>query len=178
MNGSSESEKSERTPIRQEKFTHSFVTYCVWCAWESLEQPKTCDNIKPERSQEDLTPPCWLYSFSNTSWLHMINWGVGTTIGPWPVLKHYILTFQRKHLAYEYFLTIFFHGEELLASRPTPKLEDHFLSAVRDCLFNLFAATLHIGGRSSIRNLRTRRAVVRWAGHVARVEEGRGVHKV
>ena len=42
----------------------------------------------------------------------------------------------------------------------SPKLEDHPLSAVHDCLFNLFAATLHIGGRSSIRNLRTRHAVV------------------
>jgi len=39
-----------------------------------------------------------------------------------------------------------FHGEALLAPRPTPKLEDHPLSAVRDCLFNLFAATLSIGG--------------------------------
>ena len=53
-----------------------------------------------------------------------------------------------------------FHGEALLAPRPTPKLEDHPSSAVRDCLFNLSAATLHIGGRSSIRNLRTRHAVV------------------
>ena len=34
------------------------------------------------------------------------------------------------------------------------------LSAVRDCLFNILAATLHIGGRSSIRNLRTRHAVL------------------
>ena len=55
---------------------------------------------------------------------------------------------------------ICFHGEELLESRPTPKMEDHPLLAVRDCLFNIFAATLHIGGRSSIRNLRTRHAVV------------------
>jgi len=53
-----------------------------------------------------------------------------------------------------------FHGEALLAPCPTPKLEDHPLSAVRDCLFNLFAATLHIGGRFSIRNRRTRHAVV------------------
>ena len=53
-----------------------------------------------------------------------------------------------------------FHGEALLAPRPTPKLENHPLLAVRDCLFNLFAATLHIGGRSSIRNLRTRHTVV------------------
>jgi len=52
------------------------------------------------------------------------------------------------------------HGEALLAPRPTPSLEDHPLSAARDCLFNLFATTLHIGGRSSIRNLRTRHAVV------------------
>jgi hypothetical protein len=37
-----------------------------------------------------------------------------------------------------------FYGEELLAPRPTPKLEDHPLSAVCDCLFNVFAATLHI----------------------------------
>jgi hypothetical protein len=31
-----------------------------------------------------------------------------------------------------------------LAPLPPPKLEGHPLSAVRDCLFNLFAATLHI----------------------------------
>jgi len=40
----------------------------------------------------------------------------------------------------------------LLAPRPTPKLEDHPLSAVRDCLFNIFSDTIHIGGRSSVRN--------------------------
>ena len=62
--------------------------------------------------------------------------------------------------ACECFLTKFFYREGLLAPRPTPKLEDHPSSAVRDCLFNLFAATLLIGGRSSIRNLRTHHAVV------------------
>jgi hypothetical protein len=31
----------------------------------------------------------------------------------------------------------------LLAPRPTPKPEDHPLSAVNDCLFNIFAASLH-----------------------------------
>ena len=36
-----------------------------------------------------------------------------------------------------------FYGEELLASRPTRKLKDHPLSAVRDSLFNIFAPTLH-----------------------------------
>jgi len=68
--------------------------------------------------------------------------------------------FQRKHLDLRVFLNMGFHGEALLAPRPTPKLEDHPSSAVRDYLFNLFAATLRIGGLSSIRNLRTRHAVV------------------
>jgi hypothetical protein len=36
---------------------------------------------------------------------------------------------------------VIFYGEELLAPRPTPKLEDHPLSAVRDCIF---VANLHI----------------------------------
>jgi len=54
-----------------------------------------------------------------------------------------------------------FYGEELLAPRPTPKLEDHTLLVVHGCLFNIFAATLQIGGRSSIRKLKTCHAMVR-----------------
>ena len=38
-------------------------------------------------------------------------------------------------------------------------LEDHPLSAVLDCLFNIFAANLHICGRSTNCNLRPRHAV-------------------
>jgi len=53
-----------------------------------------------------------------------------------------------------------FYGEELSAPCPITSLEDHPLSAVRDCLFNIFAATLHIGGRFSIRNPRTRHALL------------------
>ena len=55
-----------------------------------------------------------------------------------------------------------FYGDESLAPRPTPKLEYHPLSAVRDCLCNIFAATLHAGSRSFIRNLRTRLALLTW----------------
>lgn len=43
-----------------------------------------------------------------------------------------------------------FYGKEFLAPRPTPNIEDIFLQIVRDCLSNIFAATLHIGGRSSM----------------------------
>jgi hypothetical protein len=39
---------------------------------------------------------------------------------------------------------VILYGEELLAPLPTSKLEDHSLSAVHDCLFKVFAATLHI----------------------------------
>ena len=53
-----------------------------------------------------------------------------------------------------------FNRGKLLALRPSPKLEDHPLSAVRDCLFNIFAATLHMGGLSSIRIQRKRHPVV------------------
>jgi hypothetical protein len=52
-----------------------------------------------------------------------------------------------------------FYGEEL-APRPTPKQEDHPLSVVRDCLFNIFATTLRTGGRSYIRNPSTQSAVM------------------
>jgi hypothetical protein len=45
---------------------------------------------------------------------------------------------------FETFRKKYFCGEGLLALRPTPKLEDHLLLAVRDCLFNIFAATLRI----------------------------------
>jgi hypothetical protein len=37
---------------------------------------------------------------------------------------------------------LIYHGE-LLATRPTTKLEDHPLSAVCDCLFKIFASTLY-----------------------------------
>jgi len=53
-----------------------------------------------------------------------------------------------------------FYDEEFLEPRPAPKLEEHTLQAVRDSLFNIFAAVLHFGDRSSIRNLRTRHSVV------------------
>jgi hypothetical protein len=36
------------------------------------------------------------------------------------------------------------NGEESLVPSPTAKLEDHPLSAVCNCLFSIFEATLHI----------------------------------
>ena len=42
-----------------------------------------------------------------------------------------------------------------LVKTPT-KLQEYLFSAIWDCLFNLFAVTLHVGGRSSICQPRTR----------------------
>jgi hypothetical protein len=53
-----------------------------------------------------------------------------------------------------------FYGEGFLVPCPTTKLEDHPLSAVRDFLFHIFDATLHIGGCSYIRNLKMCHALV------------------
>jgi hypothetical protein len=39
---------------------------------------------------------------------------------------------------------LLFYGEELLTPCLAPKPEDHPLSAVRDCLFKIFATILHI----------------------------------
>ena len=49
------------------------------------------------------------------------------------------------------------YDDQHLASRPASKLEDHNLSAVREFLFNIFAASRHTGVRSSIRKLTARR---------------------
>jgi hypothetical protein len=42
---------------------------------------------------------------------------------------------------------LIFYGEELLAPRPIPKLEDHPLSAVSDSLFNILQLPSIPGGR-------------------------------
>jgi hypothetical protein len=57
-------------------------------------------------------------------------------------------------------ILFFTRGGVVSASPRTPKLGEHPSSAVRDYLFNVFAAALHIGGRSYIRNLRPRHAVL------------------
>jgi hypothetical protein len=54
-----------------------------------------------------------------------------------------------------------FYGVDLLAPCLASILEDHPLSALRRYLFTVFAATLHIGCRTSISNLKTRHVVLK-----------------
>jgi hypothetical protein len=59
--------------------------------------------------------------------------------------------------------TASFYDEDLLVPHQNSKLEKYPLSAVRECLFNTYAAAaFHIGGRFSIRSLRMRHAVATW----------------
>jgi hypothetical protein len=68
---------------------------------------------------------------------------------------HYLV----RGLVCEYFvIKILFQCEVLLAPHPTQEV--HSLSAVRDFLFNILAATFHIGDRSFIRNLKTRHTMM------------------
>ena len=78
-----------------------------------------------------------------------------------PLLRSYQSISPGLRLTVQMFCNnIQFYSEQLLAPRPNPRLEDHPLLSVRDCLFNIFAATLHIGGCSSVGNLRTCHVVV------------------
>jgi hypothetical protein len=79
---------------------------------------------------------------------------------PFPLLRSYQGISPGPRNMYPFRNKVSFYDEKLSAPRPTPKLEDHPLSAVLHCLFNIFVAALHTGGRSSIRNLRTRHTVV------------------
>jgi hypothetical protein len=91
-------------------------------------------SLVPILSQINLihTIPSYLSKIPGTkSHVHFLSLGLFIQgIRPGPRLR---VVFRNK---------LIFYGEELLAPRPTPKLEDHPLSAVRDCLFNIFAATL------------------------------------
>ena len=71
-----------------------------------------------------------------------------------PLLRLYQMISRSLRHIYPFRNKACFYGETLIGPRPTPKLEDHALSTFRDCLFNIFAATSHMGGCSFIRNFR------------------------
>jgi hypothetical protein len=78
--------------------------------------------------------------------------------GIWP-FPRLLMNFRNK---------LIFYDEELLAPCPSPKLEDHPLSTVRDCLFSIFVATLHIW-RPSPPSATWGRAMPWWQGtHLTR----------
>ena len=86
-----------------------------------------------------------------TGSLHSMYWIVSLL----PILRSYQRINPGLSHMYVFHNRASFYGEELLALCPTPKLEDHCLLVVHNCLFNIFTATFHFGGCSSNHNLRT-----------------------
>ena len=63
-------------------------------------------------------------------------------------------------MCFRFITSPFFLCWGFVSTSPNPQTGGPPLVAVRDCLFNIFAVTLHIGGRSSLHNLRTRHTLV------------------
>jgi hypothetical protein len=76
---------------------------------------------------------------------------------------------------------LIFYGE-LLAPRPTPKLEDDTFSAIRNPLFSIFAASIN----EEVHNLYSSPSIIRMtkssrmrsAGRVARIGEERNAYRI
>ena len=109
------------------------------------QDPATCPCPEPDRSSRcPLHPTSQRYILILSSHLRL---GLPSCLLPlvFSLLKpcmHFSVLFRG---FFKCVVTrLIFYEEDLLAPRPAPKLEDHPFSAVRDCLYNIFAATLHI----------------------------------
>ena len=63
--------------------------------------------------------------------------------------RHFLERSKRAVRSPRLYCTVRSSVKAFLAPRPTPRVEEHPLSAVRDCLFSIFAATLHVYRPSS-----------------------------
>jgi hypothetical protein len=112
-------------------FLHECSRYIIMISWLICQSlPESSFYINMLQSRKALTGDV----ITGTS----IHWG---TIY---ITKSYQRISPGPRLCAVFHNLVIFYGEELLAPRPTPKLEGHPLSAVRDCLYNVFAGTLHI----------------------------------
>ena len=102
---------------------------CFDQCWSSSSLPQmilsSCTSVVKPSMNQLLKMSSW--SSVNNQFIYILY---ALTLSPCP--KFTVWMFRNK---------IRFYGEELLAPRPTPKLKDHPLSAVRDSLFDIFAAT-------------------------------------
>ena len=80
-----------------------------------------------------------IFTITSHTWITAVLWP--PIKGKLPVRKQNSLTivwFPQLLAFLQYFVTrLIVYGDELLLPRPTPKLKDHPLSVIRDCLFNI-----------------------------------------
>jgi hypothetical protein len=93
-------------------------------------------------------------------WNSKFHYSIQKCLPPVPILSPYQWINSGLRHQFIFHNMIHFYGEELFAPNPNPKLGYYLMLAVHDCLFSIFAVTLHIVSHSSICNLRICHAVV------------------
>jgi len=131
--------------------SHSSAT----CPWPEPEQSSLCPHLTSWRSTLILFP---IYAYVSQVLFFCLMYHAPhlVSIFHWCYTKGSVLSPRPCVL----FRNVGSYDELLVAPRSNPKLEDHPLSAVRDCLLYTFASTSISGNRFSNRNPRTRHSVV------------------
>jgi len=124
--------------------TYLFTYILIYLLTYSMEQIPSWEAISPSASQK----------IPRIFWNPKVRYRVYKSPPHVPVLRY-----SPGPRQFNRFVTRRVIRLGIFSPSQNPKLENHPLSAVRDWLFNIFAATLHTGGRSSIHNLRTRHSM-------------------
>jgi len=149
----------ERTPVPLDWWVEGWFGWAPYMNWMTWHRKKISEKCRQETKcftqfRLDYSTNRWnpaLYSgrYFLWKWSHILVltcWLYSSILPPLPLLSLYQNICPGSRISVWTFRNMTrFYGEELLASLANPRLKYHPLSAVRDSLFNIFPATLHIG---------------------------------